>query len=305
MEATSAPGGPWTVSRLLTWTRGYLQRQQVDAPRLCAELLLAHAMQCERIHLYTRFDTVPEEDVLARFRGAVREAGAGRPIAHLTGRKEFFSLSFTVGPDVLIPRPETEILVERTIDLSRRAEGQVRRVLDLGTGSGCIAIALARHLPEATVCASDVSKAALAVARDNADRHQLAERIEFAAGDLFAPWQDDNGPRIFDVIVCNPPYIATTPDTPVDEAVRRYEPAVALFAGKDGLDVIRRLVAAAPAHLAPEGHLLLEIAFDQAERVRELLSAGDWQDVTAYRDGLGHERVVHARRRRAENTQVA
>jgi len=391
MVASNVDSGPWTVSRLLAWTRDYFGRQGVESPRLCAELLLAHAMGCPRIRLYTQYEAVPGPDVLERYREAVKAAAAGTPIAYLTGVKGFFSLEFEVTPDVLIPRPETEILVERTIRLLRDSEagghaapgaeaagGQValgaehaagaqvapgagdaaaaeettgaegtagvqapagesarlsgrnttHRILDLGTGSGCIAVALAKNLPDAALFASDISEAAVNVARRNAARHGVAERIEFRVGDLFAPWEatregpaeanvslqrergptDDTGAArpgsatarpgsaLFDVIVSNPPYVATAPGTPVAENVRKYEPHAALFAGPDGLDVIRRIIAEAPRWLAPNGHLLMEMAFDQAHKVCGLLNSSHWQHVTTYRDAAGYERVVHARR---------
>ncbi len=392
MVASNVDSGPWTVSRLLAWTRDYFGRQGVESPRLCAELLLAHAMGCPRIRLYTQYEAVPSPDVLDRYREAVKAATAGTPIAYLTGVKEFFSLEFEVTPDVLIPRPETEILVERTVRLLRESEagrhaapgaedaagGQVapgagdaagaevapggedtavaqaapcaegtsaaevapegpasaagrkitHRILDLGTGSGCIAVALAKNLPDAALFASDISEAATNVARRNAARHGVAERIEFRVGDLFAPWdatregaaeanassRRERGPAdhtgatrpgsatvspgsaLFDVIVSNPPYVATAPGTPVAENVRKYEPHAALFAGPDGLDVIRRIIAEAPRWLAPNGHLLMEMAFDQAHKVCGLLNSSHWQHVTTYRDAAGYERVVHARR---------
>jgi release factor glutamine methyltransferase len=295
MSAAEADAQVWTVARLLSWTRDYLQRSGVESPRLCADILLAHAMECDRIRLYTRYEERPDEPVLARFRTLVKEAAGGRPIAYLTGTKEFFSLPFEVSPDVLIPRPETEILVERTIDLVRKS-ADLRSILDLGTGSGCIAISLARHLPGARLYASDISQAALAVARRNAERHAVAERIELRCGDLLAPWTrpDAHGPP-FDVIVCNPPYVATA-GAPVAKNVRDFEPQVALFAGPEGLDVIRRVVCETLAALRAGGHLLMEIGFDQAPAVRDLLAGAVWQDIVTYRDGVGHERVVHARR---------
>lgn len=299
MDAAGIESGPWTVGRLLGWTRGFLDRRGLDSPRLCAEMLLAHAMSCERIRLYTQFETVPGEDILERFRASVREAAAGKPIAYLTGIKEFYSLVFEVTPDVLIPRPETELLVERAISFVREA-GQVdQRILDLGTGSGCIAVTLAKYLPEARITASDVSAAALEIARRNAVRHGVAERIAFVEGDAFKPWQGGSGgdETRFDFIVGNPPYVSTEPDAPVEDSVRRYEPAVALFAGSDGLDFIRRLIAEAPAHLRPGGRLLLEIGFDQAAAVRGLLRPDIWADMAITRDAGGHERVVQARLR--------
>ncbi len=298
MTVTGTDAGPWTVQRLLAWTREHFQRNRIESPRLCAEILLAHALQCERIRLYTRFEEVPGEEALTRFRALVREAAAGRPIAYLIGTKEFFSLPFEVTPDVLIPRPETEILVERTIDLVRKSAPLVRSILDLGTGSGCIAVSLARHLPEVRLSASDVSPPALELARRNAKRHGVAERIEWRAGDLFAPWRDgeSGAPTMFDAIVSNPPYVATAPGTPLAQDVRAFEPHVALFAGPDGLDLIRRIAAEAPAHVAPGGHLLMELAFDQAPAVRGLLAGNGWRDIVGYRDAAGHERVIHARR---------
>jgi len=300
MNAGPTDTTAWTVNRLLSWTREYLERHGVESPRLCAELLLAHTLRCQRIELYTRYEYTPPPDALSAFRELVRQAAEGRPIAYLTGTKEFFSLPLEVTPDVLIPRPETEILVERTIDLVRKSAARLRTILDLGTGSGCIIISLARHLPDAQLFASDISPEALAVARRNADRLGVGQRIEFRCGDLFTCWTTPCHPSNaapsprFDVIVCNPPYVATQ-GAPVEPAVRRYEPPGALFAGPDGLDVIRAVVAAAPAWITPRGHLLMEVAFDQAPAVRGLLATGPWTDIVTYRDGAGHERVVHAR----------
>jgi len=284
----------------------------VEAARLCSEILLAHAMQCERLRLFTQYEQVPGPDVLAAFRESVRQAAAGRPVAYITGSKEFFSLRLEVTPDVLIPRPETEILVERVIHLVRRGNNPRPAILDLCTGSGCIAIALARHLPEAQLAASDVSPAALAVARRNAERHELDARIAWRCGDLLAPWgraaaADESAwaPPAFDIIVCNPPYIAESQAATLPVTVREHEPAAALFGGPDGLALVRRVLNEAPARLAPGGHLLCEIAWDQAAAVRELTGTGPWTDLITYRDGGGHERVVHVRRGAAEQTQVA
>jgi release factor glutamine methyltransferase len=309
MGVAGQENGPWTVARLLAWTLDHLQRSGLDSARLCAEILLAHAMRCERIHLYTRHDQVPDDDVLNVFRDLVRQAAAGQPIAYLTGVKEFFSLPLEVCAGVFIPRPETEILVERTIDLARKAASPLS-ILDLCTGSGCIAVCVARHLPTARVYASDVSETAVEVARHNAARHNVADHIEFRLGDLFEPWRpaDRNGapdsPRSFDVIVCNPPYVATA-GAPVDRAVRDFEPPAAVFAGADGLDIIRRILVETPLWLSAGGHLLLELEYDQSAAVRSLLPAACWQNVVTYRDGAGHERVLHARRCAADHAQVA
>lgn len=292
MSEPDDAAAPWTIARLLAWTTDFFTRRELESPRLCAELLLAHALGCRRLELYTRHEHVPPPAALASFRQTVREAAAGRPIAYLTGVKEFYSLTFEVTPAVLIPRPETEVLVERTITLIRSADPPLRRVLDLGTGSGCIAVCLARHLPDVRVFASDISAEALRVAQRNAERHGLADRIEFRQGDLLACWQDAEP---FDVIACNPPYIGTREAAELPASVRDYEPHVALYAGEDGLAVLRRIAAEAPARLAPGGHLLTEVGYRQSAAVRALLDEAGWRDIVTYRDDLRHERVVHAR----------
>lgn len=302
MSTTPAKDDPWTIARLLAWTRDYFQRQNVESPRLCAEILLADALGCERLELYTRHEAVPSDTQLAKYRDAVRQAAKGRPIAYLTGRKEFFSLSFTVTPDVLIPRPETEVLVERVIHLARHGEGRIKSILDVGTGSGCIAVSLAKHLPEVKVFASDISFAALAVAKQNAERHGVLERISFRETDLVAGWEDA-GP--FDIIASNPPYIGEYERAELPVNVRDHEPECALFGGDDGLSITRRLVVDAAPLLAPNGHFLMEISYDHPVAVRQLLEDAGWQSIVTYQDAARLERVVHARRAAVDQTQVA
>ncbi len=307
-EDQTTPQGPWTVARLLGWTRDHFQRREIESPRLCAELLLAHAMGCSRLQLYTRHEAVPERPVLDRFRDAVRQVADGCPVAYITGTKEFFSLTFEVDRSVLIPRPETEVLVERAISFVRAAANQNEaaaaplRILDLCTGSGCIAVSLARHLPHATLCASDISPTALEIARRNAARHGLSERVDLRLGDLLEPWR---GEPPFDLIVSNPPYIGRAEAADLSPAVRDHEPQIALFAGDDGLDILRRIVAQAPAHLAPGGRLMSEIGYRQAAAVRRLLDDAGWRDIVSFRDDLQHERVIQARRPAGQQTQVA
>lgn len=291
--------GEWTVERLLTWTRDYFTRQGLESPRLCAEILLAHALGCQRLQLYTRYQTVPAPAVLDRFRAAVKEAATGKPISYLTGTKDFFSLTFEVTPAVLVPRPETEILVERTIDLVRKRvapergpEGPAVAILDLCTGSGCIAAALAKSLPAARLFASDASGAALEVAKRNAARHKLEDRMEFREGDLLAPWGDAQ----FDVIVSNPPYIGTDEAADLPANVRDFEPHAALFAGADGLAVLRRIALEAGGAVRAGGYLLLEVGYRQAGAAKGLLEAARWRDIVTFRDHLKHERVVQARK---------
>ncbi len=295
MSTSAGHAERWTVGRLLAWTQEYFRQRGLESPRLCAEILLAHVLKTERLRLYTTFDQEPPAAAREAFRELVRRAAGGAPIAYLVGIKEFFSLPFEVGPDVLIPRPETEILVERTITLFKGAADAAPLILDLCTGSGCIAIALARHLPAARILASDISEGAIVIARRNAERHGVAGRIEFRVGDLLDPWRPDAAARgPFDVIVCNPPYVAAG-DPAVEPSVRNYEPHVALFAGADGLEVIRRVLGEAPAWLRSGGHLLMEVGYNQAAAVRRLVSDPLWTSATSYRDGGGHERVVHVR----------
>ncbi len=291
----------WTVARLLTWTREYFEQRGLESARLCAEILLADVLGCQRIELYTRHEMAPDAEALQRYRGHVRAAAEGTPIAYLIGYKEFFSLRFKVTSAVLIPRPETELLVEKVTYLARGSE-RVERVLDIGTGSGCIAVALATQLPEACISASDLSPEALAIAAENAATHGVAERIEFRQGDLLGPW---DGAEPFDVLVSNPPYVATRDAETLPKSVRAHEPHAALFAGEDGLDVVRRLIDGAGRLLRPGGHLLMEIAYDQGPRTRALLEAAGWHDIVGYKDLGRHERVVHARPGSTGNSQVA
>jgi len=284
MEASSG-ADVWTVQRLLAWTRGYFERAGLDQPRLCAELLLAHALGCRKIDLYTRFDAVPTEQQRARFRELIRAAAKGTPIAYLIGRKEFYSLEFEVTPAVLIPRPETELLVERVISFCRRQDRPSWNILDVGTGSGCIAIAVAKYVQQARFVATDISAEALQVAGRNVARHGLADRIRLVCCDGLALPADAVPAGGFDVIVCNPPYIAEDRWAELPPAVRDYEPRQALAGGPDGLDFFRRLSEGAPALLQPGGTVFVEVGYDQHEHVTAIFSAGGrfrrrgaWQD---------------------------
>ena len=265
-DPTSPPQTVWTVQALLRWTTRFFESKGIESARLDGELLLAHALGWKRIDLYARYDHVPSAAALARFREMVRARGLQRiPSKYLTGETEFFSLPLAVSPSVLIPRPETELLVERALELL--AKDQEALVGDLGTGSGAIAIAVAARRPLARVVATDVSEQALAVATANAERHGLAARIEFRRGDWFAAL--DPGAR-FDALLANPPYVAT-PD--LDQAmpeVRDHEPRVALDGGPDGLACLRVLIAGGPSWLRPGGWLVVEIGAGQGDAVAQL-----------------------------------
>jgi release factor glutamine methyltransferase len=258
----------WTVGRLLSWTAGWLAERGSESPRLDAEVLLAHVRGCQRILLYTAFDEVVAEEPRSRFRELVRRRGAGEPVAYLVGGREFFSLSLVVSPAVLVPRPETEGLVVRVLDLCR--EAATPRIVDVGTGSGAIAIAVATHLPRAEIVATDISAAAVEVARANAARLGLAERIRFVESDLLAA-PELAGP--WDVIVSNPPYVREAEFATLARDVREHEPRGALVAGPRGVEVIERLVAEAVGRLKPGGWLVLEAGPGVAADVERLLAA--------------------------------
>jgi release factor glutamine methyltransferase len=290
--APTPSAAPWTVARLLNWTREHFEARGVDPPRLSAELLLAEALRCMKIELYTRFESAPTPDQIARFRELVKRAAAHEPIAYLLGRREFFSLTFQVTPDVLIPRPETETLVERAMAHAKQLRDEAIGILDLGTGSGCIAVCLAKFEPRARVVATDVSEAALAVAKDNVARHVCADRVRLLAADGLALPPDAVPPGGFHLIVSNPPYIAEAAVDSLPMNIRDYEPRVALAAG-DGLAFYRRIAADGAALLRDAGRCYVEIGLGQAEAVAELFrQAGRFKHVGTYPDLAGLDRVL-------------
>lgn len=297
MASSSTP--VWTVGSLLTWTTDFFTRKSIDEPRLSAELLLAHALQCSRMALYTQYETIPSEAKITAFRELVKQRAAHVPVAYLIGKAWFFSLEFTVTRDVLIPRPDTETLVEFIIQhVRQRTEWTAPgtpAILDLCTGSGIIPITLATQLATATFTATDISHKALAVARQNAADHKTADRIIFLEGDLYAPLEAVAAPTLFHVIASNPPYIPTRDVADLPPAIRDHEPRIALDGGPDGLSFHRRIIADAHKHLHPGGTLILEIQFDQGPALNALLTAaGHFQNIRTIRDAAGHPRCVSA-----------
>jgi release factor glutamine methyltransferase len=286
----------WTVRRILEWTTSFFTRKNIDAPRLSAELLLAHVLGAPRIKLYTDYDRPLNEQQLASMRALVQRAAEEEPIAYLTGRAHFFSLEFEVTRDVLIPRPDTETLVENVLQLARNQPGfEAPRVLDLCTGSGCVAAAVAHHLKAASVVAVDLSAPAVEVARRNVERLGLSDRVVVEQGDLFEPLAKMVDKQPFHLVVANPPYIATAKVAELDRSVRDYEPVLALEGGPDGLDAHRRILRDAPRHLVAGGRVFLEIAFDQGELA--LAAAAEhaaFEDVRILKDYGGNDRVLAA-----------
>jgi release factor glutamine methyltransferase len=294
--ASPGPSGgsedAWTIGRLLTWTTDFLKRRGSESPRLDAEVMLAHVLDWQRVQLYTHFTDELAEAPRGRFRDLVRRRAEGAPVAYLVGRKEFYSLTFEVSPAVLIPRPESEFVVVEFLALTKDREST--RAVDVGTGSGCLAVAAAHRNPGVRFVAIDISDAALAVARKNAARHGVAERIDFRPGDRLDPVRDD-GP--FDVIVSNPPYIPTAEIPQLERGVRDYEPHIALDGGPDGLDVVRGLVEQSIPLLRPGGHLILEIGTAQEQPVRALIEAqAGLRLAPTTRDLAQHPRVIRATR---------
>ena len=275
----------WTPLKLLGWTQGFFSQKGVDAPRLTAELLLAHALGCDRVRLYLDFDKPLGDPELARYRELVRRRAEGEPTAYLVGAREFFGHRLAVDARVLVPRPETELLVEAALE----ALPEGGAALDLGTGSGAIAISLALGRPGARVSAVDLSAEALEVARLNAAA--LGATVALLAGDLFEPLPA--GAR-FDVIASNPPYVPTGELAGLQREVRR-EPRLALDGGPDGLEVLRRIVAAAPGWLAPGGVLLLEMHESHLESLPALCRAAGFAAAEARRDLAGLPRLTVAR----------
>lgn len=295
MTTLSQPdAAPWTIGRLLAWTAEFLGRQGVDDPRLATEVLLAHAAACRRIDLYARFDRVLDADALTRFRESVKRAGSHEPIAYLVGEKEFFSLRFHVTSDVLIPRAETEELVECIIDVCRQAAWEAPRLWDLGAGSGCVAIAALSQLPTATCLATDAFPAALEITRKNAERHGVLGRLTAVeASQLVLP--DSVIPEGgFHVLMCNPPYIPAVQMAKLDRAVRDFEPRQALTDEGDGLSFYRVLARESPRWLAPDGFVAVEIGDGTAEAVRQIMTADRAlaHDRTRKDRTVGKERVL-------------
>lgn len=294
-------GDVWTVGRLLQWTTDFLKQKGADSPRLDAEVLLAHALGRQRIMLYVAFgEEVPEEQ-RAKFRDLVKRRGAGVPVAYLLGEKEFFSLPFEVTPATLVPRPETEALVveaAEAIAAMRRsgeiAERTTPRVADVGTGTGCLAVTIAKQVEGAVVTATDISSDALAVAKRNAERHGVADRVTFLEGDLLSPTKDASP---FDVVVSNPPYVSEAEYAALARDVREQEPRSALVGGPTGVETIARLVPQAFERLRPGGRVMIEIGPSIADATRKLFGEDQWTDVAIKKDLAGLARIVMARKR--------
>jgi len=280
----------WTIRRLLTWATEDFQRRGIESPRLEAELLLGHALAMKRIDLILQSGLVLSAGELDRIRELLRRRRASEPSAYLLGQREFYGIPIRVDRRVLIPRPDTETLVQVAIERSR-SRSAYGRALDLCTGSGCVAIAFAKHRTGWSMLGTDSSEEALQVAEDNALRVGNIWGLAWLRSNLF----EELPPQRFDLITANPPYIPTAEIPQLDATIRNFEPQLALDGGPDGLDIIRRIVHEAPKWLEPNAALAIEIAFNQAAAVTELLNARGFVDVACNKDYGSRDRVVSGR----------
>lgn len=282
-----------TIAETLQQAGATLRAAAVPNDLLDAQTLLAFALGQERTYLIINFNQPLRTEVLAQYQTLIERRAAGEPLQYITGRQEFFGLEFEVTPDVLIPRPETELIVEETLRLTQQHELAAPIIVDVGTGSGCIAVALARELNAARVIASDISPAALRVARRNAARHDLAARVQFIAADLLGAFV---AASFADFILANPPYIAASELASLQREVRSWEPHVALTDAHDGLSFYRRLLSDAPARLKAGGHLLCELGYMQAAAVSALVNPHTWSAPHLLNDLQGIPRTLVLRK---------
>ncbi|MDR3110518.1 MAG: peptide chain release factor N(5)-glutamine methyltransferase [Planctomycetaceae bacterium] len=282
----------WTVRRLLQWTKEYFGTHGSDSPLLDAEILLANALGLKRIELYTNYEIEPPEPQRTAFREVVKRRAAGEPVAYLVGHKEFFSLEFIVNKNVLIPRSETELLVVETLDRvkSRTKSGNIA-IADIGTGSGCVAISILKNSPNVTITAIDISREALSVASQNAEKHSVTDRIKFVESNLFANILSETK---FDIVAANLPYISTAEYEQLQTQVKNYEPKQALLAGNNGTEIIASLITESQNRLNSGGTLLLELSPMIAADCSKLLTNKYWSNVTILKDDARLDRVLIA-----------
>jgi len=293
MQKPAASRGPdWTILKLLEWTTAYFKSHAIESPRAAAELLLAHVLKLKRVDLYVRYDQPLIAAELEQYKMLIKRRLDREPVAYILGTKEFWSLDFAVTRDVLIPRPETECLVETA--LARLVEDSrpgTRRIMDLGTGSGAVILALAAEQPQHIFFASDISPKAVELARRNARSQGMEEKIHFLCGHWLEPLR--NRPPFFDIIVSNPPYIKHAALRKLQPEIFLYEPLAALDGGQSGLRYLKQIIAAAHTYLKTGGSLLLEIGHDQQEAVADFSrGVGRYENITFIKDYGGYDRVV-------------
>jgi release factor glutamine methyltransferase len=286
-----------TISQAISEAAHILQTAAVPDERLTASALLCHLLSLDRTQLFIKSDELLSEEQYQAFLTLVERRAAGEPLQYIIGHQEFYGLDFKVTPDVLIPRPETEFLVEQVIKFSKSIHQAAEiMIADIGTGSGCIAVTLAKHIEKARVFATDISPAALAVAKENAERNGVTERIEFLAGDVFAPFAGRGLEASFDFIASNPPYVGLQDAGTLQREVRDWEPHTALFAGEDGLLFYQRLLNDGKKFVKRGGYLVCEIGFTQLDAISRMIDANDWQLSEVTNDLQGIPRTLTIRR---------
>jgi release factor glutamine methyltransferase len=283
----------WNIRRLITWATEYLDGYGVESPRLSAELMLGRVLCLERLQLYLRFDQPLEPDELAAFKQLLLRRRSHEPMAYIMGSREFYGLEIKVGPGVLVPRPETEHLVEEGLKAIQAIERP--RILDLCTGSGCVALALAHERKDAQVVGVDISKEALTFAQRSADKLELGQHVQWLVGDLYDPLAATGG--FFNLITANPPYVREDEWPALSAEIREFEPRQALVSGDSGLELIGQIIAGSRAFLKPFGVLLLEVGSGQSETVLNIASqTGIFEKLSVVKDLAGVERVVSCQR---------
>lgn len=284
----------WTTTKLLDWIVGYFQKAGIDSPRIRAEMLLSYVLGVQRIMLYISTPVAP--DKLDKLRSLVKQAAEQKPIEYIIGSTTFYSMKLNVSEATLIPRPETEDVVKHAIDLLRSMPEGEQVVCDMCTGSGCIAAAIAKNIPDCRLAACDISADALEVAKSNIDMYNLSDRVRLIEGDMFAPLAEyaQSG---FDMIVSNPPYVSKAEYEGLDKNVRDYEPQAALLAGEGGLEFYRIIAENCERFLKPTGAVVLEIGFEQAADVCNIFdSLSIFSSVKSLKDFAGNDRIVIAQR---------
>lgn len=279
----------WTILKVLDWTTGRFERSGIEGARLDAQILLAHVLACPRVGLYTSFDKPLQDAELAAFRALIQRRLDGEPVAYLTGQQEFWSLPFAVDKRVLVPRPDTETLVQAVLELGETLGGSEKplRVAEIATGSGAVSVSLAHERREWKLVATDLSEEALLVARGNAERNQCQDRIEFRQGHLCQPLQEER----FSILVSNLPYISSEDMKSLSPEVL-CEPKMALWGGVSGLELIDELVSVAQSNLQEQGWVALEHGYDQGEQVREIAIRAGFVDAETRSDLAGRARVT-------------
>jgi release factor glutamine methyltransferase len=292
IKASQTKESPWTVLKLLQWTTSFFNSHNIEGARASAEIMLANALGITRIDLYLRYDQPLSRHELALFKTMIQRRVRKEPVAYIIGSKEFWSMDLDVTKDVLIPRPDTECLVEQALAHMPKKDSNISwKILELGTGSGAISLSMASQCAWHRYFASDRSENALRVAKGNAKKHHLSNEILFFAGDWFCPIK--NNINNFDMIVSNPPYIPTHIIAELEPEISLYEPRIALDGGKEGLDNLVLIISLAPSYLKSKGYLILEIGYDQKQKVRKMVNKhGKYQSVNFVKDFGGHDRVA-------------